>query len=167
MKRAIITVVATLAVCWVAGPGCSRDSVGAERHKLVKEFLGCIPDSLGDQRREEIVGLFERLWYRDEQGQVFPHDIREITADLRRYVGAGTIEADTLLYFMAKVGYYTYRKDPRYNLPEGVVDHPTLNPDAALIRFDPDSIGRRLQMYYRVPKDSSKTKAPQAEPKKK
>jgi hypothetical protein len=130
--------------------GCG-DSVSRERDKMVGQFLACTSDSLGDEHREEIRGLFRQFWARADAGDVFEEDIVKIEGTLRRHINAGRIITDSLLYFMAEVGYYTYRKDPRYNLPERIVDHPTLNPDAALIQFGGDSTGPGIRMFYRVP----------------
>jgi hypothetical protein len=134
--------------------GCG-DSVSRERDKTIKQFLLCTSDSLGDAHREEIRGLFEQFWARADNDQVFDEDIVKIEAGLQRHIDRGRIGADSLLYFMAEVGYYTYRKDPRYNLPERIVDHPTLNPDAALIQFSGDSTNPGIRMFYRVPRPDS------------
>lgn len=130
--------------------GCGN-SVERERERMVDRFVACTSDSLGDTHRAEIRGLFDQFWARADQQQVYDEDVVEIEKDIHRYIDAGRITTDSLLYFMAKVGYYTYRKDPRYNVPERIVDHPTLNPDAALIQFDQGGI----RMFYRVPRDST------------
>jgi hypothetical protein len=99
----------------------------------------------------EIRDLLEVFWARVDMGEVFEEDIEEIEAKLQQYVDAGRIGGTELAYLMAQVGYYSYRKDPRYNLPERIVDHPTLNPDAAVIMFGADSTGPRMGLYYKVP----------------
>jgi len=154
MKKAVWFVLAlTLAVA----PGLSGcgGSTGAKRDRLAKDFLASVPDSLTDEQRKEIAALLETFWTRADMGEVFTEDIEEIEANLQRYADAGQIGSEELLKLMARVGYYTYRKDPRYNLPEQIVDHPTLNPDAALVIFGADSTGGRIQMYYRVPSADS------------
>lgn len=145
-----------LAVALVAG-GCG-DSTQKRRDALAKRFVACLPDSLDDRRVQEILGLLDVFWARADEGEVYEKDVHEIESRLEHFADAGRIGKDDLVYLMAQVGYFTYRKDPRYNLPEGIVDHPTLNPDAALIQFNADSTGG-IRMYYRVPgKDT--TKAP-------
>jgi hypothetical protein len=150
MKKILYFVFVVLAALSINLDGCGNPEA-RQRKRLVKQFVGCVPDSLDDERRQEIQGLFDTFWERVDMGKVFPEDADSIEAKLRRYVGAGRISGKDLTYFMAEVGYYSYRKNPRYNLPEGVVDHPTLNPDAALIIFGADSLGPRMQLYYRVP----------------
>jgi hypothetical protein len=154
--RKLIQVTTVLGLAFlICMDGCGN-SVSRDRDKWVKQFLACIPDSLGDEHRDEIRGLFEQFWVRADRNQVFDEDIKTIETTLFRYIDKGRIGPDSLLYFMAEVGYYTYRKDPRYNLPEKIVDHPTLNPDAALIQFGRDSTGQGgYRMFYRVPSADS------------
>ena len=144
----------------LSSAGCSGQSFEtAQRAKLTKQFMKCLPDSLDDVRREEIFALFDLFWKRSERELVYPEDIEEITEKLKEYVKAGSITGKDLLFYMAQVGYYTYRMDPRYNLPEGFADHPTINPNAALIGLVPDSTGQ-LQGYCLPPRapDDSTTK---------
>jgi hypothetical protein len=141
--------------------GCG-DSVARNREKQMDRFLACTSDSLGDRHREEIRGLFRQFWARADNNQVFDEDILLIENNLQRYIDSGSISTDSLLYFMAQVGYYTYRKDPRYNVPEGIVDHPTLNPDAALIRFGTDG---KIEMFYRVDSSDSTSDSTTLKPK--
>jgi hypothetical protein len=134
--------------------GCG-ESESSRRDQLAKRFIACVPDSLTDKHRREILGLLEQFWGRAEMGEVFEEDIEEIESKLQHYIDIGRITGEELVYLMAQVGYYTYRKDPRYNLPERIVDHPTLNPDAALVVFGADSTGPRMQLYYKVPSADS------------
>lgn len=143
--------------------GCSgRSSEAAEREKLTEKFMECLPDSLDDARREEILALFELFWSRVDRELVYPEDAKEITTKLRAYVKAGRITPSDLLYYMAQVGYYTYRMDPRYNLPEGVPDHPTINPNAALIQVERDSLGNVTGLYLppKTGTDTTKKETP-------
>lgn len=141
----------------ISSAGCSgRSSDSARRAKLTKQFMTCLPDSLDDMRRDEIRDLFDLFWKRAERELVLAEDIDEITEKLKQYVKAGSITPKDLLYYMAQVGYYTYRMDPRYNLPEGIADHPTINPNAALIQLIPDSTGQ-FQGYYLPPKAADDT----------
>jgi hypothetical protein len=145
--------------------GCGN-SVARNREKRIDQFLACTSDSLGEKHHEEIRGLFRQFWARADQDQVFDEDIVLIENNLQRYINSGSISTDSLLYFMAQVGYYTYRKDPRYNVPEGIVDHPTLNPDAALIQFGTDSTGAgNIRMFYRVPSSDSTSDSTTLKPK--
>jgi hypothetical protein len=127
-----------------------------------------LPDSLPEAHVAEIRNLLQTFWTRADMGEVFQEDVETIEGELEKYADLGGISGSELLHLMASVGYYTYRKDPRYNLPENIVDHPTLNPDAALIVFSPDST-TPYRMYYRVPgadssadstTDSTQTKKP-------
>lgn len=130
--------------------GCS-ESEEARRERLTEQFVACVPDHITDQQRREITGLFETFWSRAGSGEVYEEDVVAIESKLLSYIEVGRIEADSLAYFMALVGYNSYRKDPRYNLPERIVDHPTLNPDAAILFFTRDSTGVGSQIFYRVP----------------
>lgn len=159
MRRVIYALLAVTFALSLGLDGCG-DSVSRERKRLVKQFMACLPDSLTDDHRQEIRGLLEVFWARVDMGEVYPEDVELIESKLHQYCDAGRIDGKDLVYFMAEVGYYSYRKDPRYNLPERIVDHPTLNPDAAIIVFGADSTGPRMQLYYRVPDsltDSTKT----------
>lgn len=102
-----------------------------KRDRLVDGFVAILPDSLDDQHIKEIRQLFDRFWVGANTGQVVPEDVELITETVKQYVESGHINPDELVYVMAQVGYYTYKKNPRYNLPGGEVDHPVLNPDAA------------------------------------
>ncbi len=141
----LLVLVLSAAVNWA---GCSnRSATTAQREKLTRKFMACLPDSLDDARREEIQALFDMFWKRAERELVYPEDIEVVTSKLRQYVKAGRITPSDLLYYMAQVGYFTYRMDPRYNLPEGVPDHPTINPDAALVEIGRDSLGNFTGCY--------------------
>lgn len=130
--------------------GCSQHrSEAAKREKLANKFVACLSDSIDDVRREEILQLLDLFWRRVDGGKVFPEDEAEIMTKLRKYVDAGAITSSDLLYFMAQVGYYTHRKDPRYNLPEGIPDHPTINPNALLLKPVTDSTG--VEKWYAPP----------------
>lgn len=160
MKRAVCCLVVVSIALGLCVESCVN-SPTKKRKQLAKRFVACVPDSLGDDHRREIVQLLDTFWARADMGEVYMEDVQEIDARLQHYADAGRITGEQLLHLMAKVGYYTYRKDPRYNLPDGVVDHPTLNPDAALIQFGADSSGG-YRMYYRKP-SADTTKAPSQE----
>jgi hypothetical protein len=152
MKTTVILGLAVAIAALSGLDGCS-ESRDARWDRLTKEFVACAPDTLTDEHRREIAGLLETFWTRARVGEVFDDDIALVESELQRFIDADGIEADTLLHFMALVGYNSYRRDPRMNLPEGIVDHPTLNPDAAIVMFGDDTTGtgNRVQMYYRVP----------------
>jgi len=143
MRKAILALV----VVAIVGGGVAtllwkhRETPAAQRARLVDGFLTCLPDSLDDQHRKEISGLFDMLWKRADMGLVDPADVDSITVKAKHYIDAGSISGKDLVYFMAEVGYTTYKGESRYNLPGGVVDHPVLNPDAALITLKPDTTG--------------------------
>lgn len=117
------------------------NSPEATRVKLAEEFLTCLPDSLESYHREEIMGLFEMLWFKYDRGLVTQADLDSLTAKMQGYVDAGVISGSDLVYFMAEVGYTAYKGEEKYRLPSGEVDHPVLNPDAAMIDLLPDTAG--------------------------
>jgi hypothetical protein len=113
----------------------------AKRERLAEAFISILPDSLDNQHREEIRGLFETLWYRHERGLVADADVDTIMTDMQRFVDAGRISGTELVYYMAQVGYKAYAGEERYRLPSGIVDHPVLNPEGATVDMIPDSVG--------------------------
>jgi hypothetical protein len=150
MKKALWALL-VLSAAALSGFGACGNSTEAQHRHLTKQFLACVPDSVGDSHRDEIKGLLETFWARADMGEVYETDVAKIESKMHVYIDRGRINADTLAHFMALVGYSSYRKDPRYNLPEKIVDHPTLNPDAAIVMFGADSTGPRARIYYRVP----------------
>jgi hypothetical protein len=149
--RKYVLVLLAVAVATLSGlDGCS-ESREARGRRLTKQFVACVPDTLSDQHHREIAGLLETFWKRVEMGEVYEEDVATVESKLVSYIDEGSINIDTLAHFMALVGYSSYRKDPRYNLPERIVDHPTLNPDAAIVFFGADTTGPRARIYYRVP----------------
>ena len=150
MRKHVLVLLA-VAVATLSGLDGCGESREAQGRRLTKKFVACVPDSLSDQHRREIAGLLDTFWKRVEMGEVYEEDVATVESKLISYIGEGSISVDTLAHFMALVGYTSYRKDPRYNLPERIVDHPTLNPDAAIVFFGEDSTGPRARIYYRVP----------------
>ena len=150
MKKSLLLVVVLGTAALLGLHGCG-DKKQARERRLTKQFLACVPQSLPDSHRREIAGLLDTFWKRAEMGEVYQEDVDKVESKLQHFIDAGQIDADTLAHFMALVGYTSYRKDPHYNLPERIVDHPTLNPDAAIVLFGVDSTGPRAQIYYRVP----------------
>ena len=63
-----------------------------------------------------------------------PETVAGVTASVQAYVDKGKITGPELIKLMAEVGYSTYKDDPRYNLEDGSVDHPELNPSSAMVR---------------------------------
>ena len=113
----------------------------ARRVQLAQEFLTCLPDSLESYHHEEIMTLFENLWFKYDHGLVTEEDLDMLTEKMRGYVDTGTISGTDLIYYMAEVGYTTYKGEEKYRLPSGEVDHPVLNPDAAMVDLLPDTAG--------------------------
>lgn len=150
MRKPMLVVLAVVVATLSGLDGCG-ESREARGRRLTKQFVACVPDSLTDQHRREIAGLLDTFWKRVEMGEVYEEDVAKVESKLLSYIDEGSIDVDTLAHFMALVGYTSYRKDPRYNLPERIVDHPTLNPDAAIVFFGADSTGPRARIYYRVP----------------
>lgn len=117
------------------------NSPEAQRVRLAKEFLNCLPDSLDSHHHEEVMGLFEMLWFKYDRGLVTQEDLDSLTTKMQNYVDAGAISGGDLVYYMAEVGYTAYKGEERYRLPSGEVDHPVLNPDAATMDLLPDTAG--------------------------
>jgi len=115
------------------------NSVEQQRQQLVADFIGMLPSSLEDHHRDEIKRLFDRFWYRADQDKVEQADVDVIVANLHSFVKKKTITVSELDYMMAEGGYFTFRADPRLNLPDGEVDHPVLNPSSATVNLQPDS----------------------------
>lgn len=120
---------------WFAWRNAGDD--GIDRNRLTKDFVSVLPDSLGEEKTDEIDGLVRLFWKSCEFGRVFPEDEVEIESRLRNAVDRKYIGGRDLVVLMARVGYYTYRGQA--GLPDGEVDHPELNPDAAIYPVQPDS----------------------------
>jgi hypothetical protein len=105
---------------------------------MVEQFIAILPDSLDDNHILEIRQLFYTLREREKIGKVKPETMAAIDQELAGWVEKGQIGPNELVHFMAEVGYSTYKDEERYNLQDGSVDHPILNPQSALIptRFD-------------------------------
>lgn len=114
-----------------------RESPQGKRDDLVAEFVAVVSDSIDDgDALQEIHQMFYLFYGRAEAGKIDPKDVAAITDKLAGYVKRGRIGRKELDYFMAEVGYTTYKFDPRYN-PDSTVDHPLLNPDhVAKTTFD-------------------------------
>lgn len=138
MKNRLMIVIIVLAVSAAVIYG-RYNTEDARRARLAKSFLGVVPDSVGDDPRREIRQLLDRFWEFADDGKVGADDVERINAKITEYVEAGRIQGKELVYFMADVGYTTFKNQPEYNLPDGIVDHPILNPDAAVFRIVPDT----------------------------
>jgi hypothetical protein len=125
-----------------------------QRDRLQKQFVACVPDSLDNVRRDEIVQLLDSFWYRYDRGMVDPADAEEITRRMTEIVEAGSVNGKDLIYFMAQVGFYTYKMDKHFT-PSDSVDHPTLNPSSAQVRFGFDST--MWDDFYKWKKEQIKT----------
>ena len=143
-KDRIIGLVVILAI--VAGAALlvqqKRKSPTATRERMVEQFIAILPDSLDDNHILEIRQLFYTLRERDKIGKVKPETMAAIDEELAAWVEKGKIKPNELVHFMAQVGYSTYKDDEKYNLSDGSVDHPVLNPNSALIptRFDSTNV---------------------------
>lgn len=129
---AIVGIVAVIAIQ-------RRESPEARRDDLVARFVAVVSDSISDgDDLQEIHQLFYLFYGRADQGKIDPRDVAAITDKLAHYVRQGRIPRKELDYFMAEVGYTTYKGDPRYN-PDSTVDHPVLNPEAGMVKVGFDS----------------------------
>ncbi len=116
-----------------------RESPQVKRDDLVAQFVAVISDSIDDGNDlQEIHQLFYLFYGRADAGKIDPRDVAAITGKLAHYVRQGRIPRKELDYFMAEVGYTTYKGDPRYN-PDSTVDHPVLNPEAGMMPVGFDS----------------------------
>lgn len=116
-----------------------RQSPEATRARMVEQFVAILPDSLSDDHILEIRQLFYTFTEREKLGKVKPATSADIDAKLASWVEKGNIGPKELVYFMAEVGYGTYKDEPRFNLPDSSVDHPILNPRSAMVSLDFDS----------------------------
>ena len=116
-----------------------RESPQGKRDDLVAEFVAVVSDSIDDgDALQEIHQMFYLFYGRAEAGKIDPKDVAAITEKLEGYVKSGRIARKELDYFMAEVGYTTYKGDPRYN-PDSTVDHPLLNPEGHMAKTTFDS----------------------------
>jgi hypothetical protein len=140
MKERIIAVIVIVAIA--AGVGIlikqKRSTPEASRERMVEEFIATLPDSLGDDHILEIRQIFYTFSEREKMGKVKPETSAEIDTKLAAWVEKGQIGPKELVHFMAEVGYSTYKDEERYNLSDGSVDHPILNPKSSNVsmRFD-------------------------------
>lgn len=116
-----------------------HESPQAKHERLVRQFLAVLPDSLDSEHRLEIQQLFYMFYLRADKGEVAKKDVAAITHELESHIRAGHITASNLVHFMAEVGYTTYKADKRFNLEDGSIDNPELNPKAAMIPLKFDS----------------------------
>lgn len=116
-----------------------RESPQHQRDDLVAQFVALVADSVHDgDDLQEIHLLFNQFYGRVEMGKVAKEDVDYIDNKLASYVNHHHITRKELDYFMAEVGYRTYKGDPRYN-PDSTVDHPVLNPEAGMVKVGFDS----------------------------
>jgi hypothetical protein len=111
-----------------------RESPQGQRDDLVADFVAVVSDSISNgDALQEIHQMFYLFYGRAEEGKIDPADVAAITGKLAGYVKSGRIGRRELDYFMAEVGYTTYKNDPRYN-PDSTVDHPLLNPERSMVK---------------------------------
>ncbi len=116
-----------------------RESPQGQRDDLVARFVAIVSDSVSSGDELQVIHQLFYLFYgRAEAGKIASEDVESITDKLADYVDAGRISRKELDYFMAEVGYTTYKGDPRYN-PDSTVDHPVLNPEAGMVKLGFDS----------------------------
>ena len=131
VRMSIIILVGSVIIVMIyfllAGP---ERRAGEDIAALTNDFMTCVPASLTQDQRQEVVGMLARFRMNANAGKVAEEDQNEVVGELKRYIQAGTISKEELNYFMARVGYLTYRSDPGANLPGGQVDHPLLDDDS-------------------------------------
>ncbi len=139
-RRLAIVLLAVTAVGLAVGLVYQRQqSPRAKQDRMVEQFVAILPDSLSDNHIIEIRKMFYVLYDRAALGKVKPETLAAISKELESHVQRGHITATNLVHFMAEVGYSTYKDEPRYNLDEGSVDHPVLNPKAGMVKLGFDS----------------------------
>jgi hypothetical protein len=128
---ALVVIVCGLAVfAWQR-----RESPQAQRDDLVAQFVAVVSDSVSkSDALQEIHGLFYLFYGRADAGKIAQEDVDYITNKLAGYVRARRIGRKELDYFMAEVGYRTYKNDPRYN-PDSTIDNPILNPKHGAVKL--------------------------------
>jgi len=141
MKPRLVAILVLLVVCAIAATLVWQrgKSPVVQQEKLVEQFIAILPDSLQNDRVLEVRQLFYTLRERAATGAVKPETLDDITAKVQAYVDKGAITGRELVLLMADVGYSTYKDDPRYNLEDGSVDHPELNPSSAMVTMGFDS----------------------------
>lgn len=141
MRAATSVILGAVLVALLAGGLFYRQyhSTQAVRGRLLDDFVAAVPDSVGTEGLEEIRDLIEILWTRYDQGWVDPDHLAEVERRMRAAADNRYIGGHDLTQLMATVGYYTYAGQPEYNLDDGSVDHPELNPEAGLIQLGADS----------------------------
>jgi len=111
----------------------------SERDVTVEKFLAVLPPNLTPEKRDEIWRLFQSLWNRADRNVVDIEDIDILMRELRKHIERGYIEEKDLHQVMAMVGYFSYKNDPDFTLPDSDIDHPLLNPEAGKFKLAPDS----------------------------
>jgi hypothetical protein len=97
--------------------------------QLSEEFIACLPSELPAKQHQEITGIFDRFFHMAATGAIDSLDQRSVQQELKNHILVGRISQKDLEHFMARVSYLTYKSNPNANLPDGVIDHPILNPD--------------------------------------
>ena len=135
MKRVLIMATAAVIVAGLVGALAwdRYNTAERKRARVLHEFMTVLPDSLESYHLEEINLLFDRFFSQADRGMVEPADVDEVMSKVVEHTEAGRVSGKDLVYLMAQVGYYTYKKNPRYNLEDGSVDHPILNPEASTV----------------------------------
>jgi len=133
MRQTVLAIAALVIIAGIVAGVIwqNRNDPEARRTRLVERFLAAVPDSIDAQRRDEIRGLMETFFARADRGKVAIDDLKEITDEMEAAAERGSIDRASLQYLMAQVGYYTYKLEPEFT--GGQVDHPTLNPKAAMV----------------------------------
>ncbi len=118
-----------------------RHETPRERHaRRVEAFLRCVPKELDAARRREVRELFSTFFDRVERGVVLAVDVDTVEAAIDSVLARGRLSRPLLVRIMAQVGTFAWRGDPRFRGTDSGIDHPELNPDAAVkYPLGPDS----------------------------
>lgn len=136
MKARLLGILVLVAIAGIVAAVAwqRRESPQGRRDDLVASFVAIVSDSISNgDALQEIHQMFYLFYGRAEEGKIAPQDVAAITDKLAGYVKSGRIGRKELDYFMAEVGYTTYKNDPRYN-PDSTVDHPLLNPERSMVK---------------------------------
>jgi len=141
MKERLVAILVIVALAGGVGALIyqKRQTPKATRAKMVEQFIAILPDSLDNEHILEIRGLFYTLYEREQMGKVKPESSKFIMDKLEDFVHKGKILPHQLNYFMSEVGYYTYKDDKQYTLPDGSNDNPILNPMSNVVSNPYDS----------------------------
>jgi hypothetical protein len=122
----LILIVAVVFLLWDRTP-----NEADQNRRLSEDFMACLSPELMSEQRQEISDILNRFFDMARRGEVEPADLKSVQKEMKNHILVGSISQSDLEHFMARVSYLTYKSNPDANLPDGVIDHPILNPDSS------------------------------------